>query len=109
MIQQGDVLIFDSEIPEGAKKQKHNILMEGETTGHAHRVVGECDVYEKDGTLYMKVGNGGATIKHEEHKEQMVKEGKYRIGIVKEVDPFRSVDEALEFRNSTKEIPASIS
>lgn len=91
MIQQGDVLIFESEIPEGAKKQKGNIIREGETTGHAHRVIGECDIYEKDGVLYMHAGKGGVIIKHEEHKEQVVKGGKYRIGVVKEVDPFEKV------------------
>ncbi len=92
LIQQGDVLIFpELEIPEGAKKQNHKIIREGETTGHAHRVIGECDIYEKDGTLYMRVGKDGATIKHEEHKEQVVKEGKYRIGVVKEVDPFEKI------------------
>lgn len=90
MIQQGDILIFPSEIPEGAKKQKHNILRHGES-GHSHTAVGECDIYDKDGTLYMRVGEGGTTIKHQEHTEQVVKQGDYRIGVVKEVDPFEKI------------------
>ena len=90
-IQQGDVLIFPAEIPSGCKEVKNKILREGETTGHAHRVIGDGEVYEKDGTLYMRVGKDGVTVKHEEHKEQKIKEGSYRIGVVREVDPFEKV------------------
>jgi hypothetical protein len=92
--QQGDVIlkVVDS-IPSEAKavsaKSGRYILAEGESTGHAHAVL-ECpavELYERDGTLYLKVAEE-TEIVHEEHRKQTVAPGVYEVSRVIEVDPF---------------------
>jgi len=92
--QQGDVILkCVAGVPVGAKpcatKNGKYVLAEGETTGHAHRVEATNDVemFEKDGTLYLRVVEE-AQVQHEEHLPQTLQPGVYEIGIVKEVDPF---------------------
>jgi len=72
--QQGDVLLHKCYIPSGAtvrsKKMKNAslVLVEGETTGHAHRIVeGEVVLLEKNGVMYLKVLSPTAKLSHEEH------------------------------------------
>lgn len=47
------------------KKLDHNILAEGEVTGHAHRALGGT-LYEDGGTLVLEPGEE-TRIVHEEH------------------------------------------
>lgn len=85
--QQGDVLIRKIEaIPANATKLDHKILAEGEATGHAHRASGAV-LYEHEGVLYLRA-NSADTITHEEHATVKLPAGDYRIGIVREYDPF---------------------
>lgn len=94
--QQGDVLLFkEEEIPEGTKKVTLNdergiVLAEGEVTGHYHAItnINTCDAWKgENGTLWLDVKKM-VPIKHQEHKVINLPKGKYRVGIVKEVDPF---------------------
>lgn len=88
LYQQGDVLIKKVSEVKG-KKAKHKVLAEGEVTGHSHRVTeGEADIYEHEGTLFLKVTSDKAVITHEEHKPIVVEKGDYQIGIVQEYDHF---------------------
>lgn len=92
--QQGDVLlkVVDS-IPSGARtvsaKSGRYILAEGESTGHAHAVMAcpAVELYERDGTLYLKCAETTEVV-HEEHHKQTVQPGVYEVGRVVEVDPF---------------------
>jgi hypothetical protein len=92
--QQGDVIIRSTEtIPDGAVRVKRSlkglVLAEGEATGHAHRIVEYgADLYEKDGILYIKVEKP-VQVQHEEHKPITLTEGFYRVGHVREYDPFK--------------------
>lgn len=94
--QQGDVLVFKvSEIPSSAKKEKpvggRHILAAGETTMHHHAIydLEHSDIFvDADGTLYLSVKDKPVTLKHEEHGAQTIEPGTYRIGRVREVDPF---------------------
>jgi hypothetical protein len=94
--QQGDLLLkVVSSIPQDAKpvqsKAGRFILAEGEATGHAHAVL-ECptvELYERDGTLYLKVAEETEVV-HEEHHKQVVGPGLYEVGRVVEVDPFEN-------------------
>lgn len=95
LYQQGDVLVFAADsIPEDAKPIEDDnrgiVLAEGETTGHYHSIE-ELDVCEafKDsvGTTWLDV-KAPVKIKHQEHKQIKLPKGKYRVGIVREVDPF---------------------
>jgi hypothetical protein len=97
--QQGDVLLYKvSKIPEGAtvipkdKMRRGVVLALGEETGHAHVLHGGgCTLLEADGQRFLDVKEDSALV-HEEHGPHTVKPGKYRVGRVREVDPF---DEAV--------------
>jgi hypothetical protein len=92
--QQGDVIIRSTEsIPDGAVRVKRTlkglVLAEGEATGHAHKIEEDgAELYEKDGILYIKVEKP-VQVKHEEHKPITLAEGIYRVGNVREYDPFK--------------------
>ena len=85
--QQGDVIIKASIIPKDAELIAKKPLAIGEVSGHSHQVVEDCEMYEKDGVLYITSSNQ-MTVKHEEHTQIVLPAGDYQIGIVKEFDPF---------------------
>ena len=101
--QHGDVLVFSIEsLPAGLTKSKPKngrwILAEGETTGHAHAIcdLNHCDVYcGEDGTLYLSVKES-VELTHEEHATQTIAPGNYRVGRVREVDPFEGEIRAVQ-------------
>lgn len=88
--QHGDVTIVSADIPAAAQKIEQRILAEGETTGHSHRLLDEADVdvYEHEGTLFLRVGPRGAELTHEEHGLGLISEGTYQVGRVQEYDHF---------------------
>ena len=101
LFQQGDVLLFTTnKIPLGVTGRSDGILAHGELTGHAHRLANASDglLYEaEDGTLYLRVGAGGASITHEEHAPLTLPPGTYKIGRVREYDHF--AEEARRVRD----------
>jgi hypothetical protein len=79
MYRQGDLLItkIDS-LPTGLKEIPSGIVLRGEVTGHAHRLV-DGDVFsDKNGLLYLAVANIGQLV-HEEHKPIKLSKGLYKI------------------------------
>ena len=61
-------------------------ICEGEVTGHIHKAVGECELYEdKNGTMFLRV-TGDSEIKHEEHESLKLDKGDYEIVIQREYD-----------------------
>jgi hypothetical protein len=95
--QQGDVLIKKvSEIK--GKKLNHLTLAKGEATGHHHTITeGDAELYESEGTLFLKVNSEKATLTHQEHKTIELPKGNYEIGIVQEYDHF--AEEAKKVRD----------
>ena len=63
--------------------RKSNLVAEGEATGHAHRATGDFALYEADGVLYLRAGQGTA-LTHEEHARISIPEGTFRIRIQRE-------------------------
>jgi len=89
--QHGDCLLVSvASIPKASTVTPLRILAEGETTGHAHRLLDESDVevYEYEGTLFFHVGPRGAQITHEEHGLGVIAPGEYQVGHVQEYDHF---------------------
>lgn len=85
-LQQGDVLIKKVLGIKG-KKQKHLTLAQGESTGHHHTITeGDAELYEHEGTLYLRVNSEKATLTHQEHHAIEIPQGEYEIGIVREYD-----------------------
>jgi hypothetical protein len=86
-IRQGDVILLPVQQTEG-QKLPHLTLAEGEVTGHKHRISdGQAELYEKDGTLYLRVLSKTAILTHEEHKPIQVPQGSWMIRIQREYEP----------------------
>ncbi|MEC4984552.1 MAG: hypothetical protein SAJ37_02435 [Oscillatoria sp. PMC 1068.18] len=86
-MRQGDVLLLPTKQVTG-EKVPHLILAEGEVTGHTHRISdGQAELYEKDGTLYLRVLSETATLTHEEHKQIQVPQGDWMVRIQREYEP----------------------
>lgn len=97
--QHGDVLVIATPIPAKAVRSRTRILARGEVTGHTHRLLEDSDVeiYEHEGTLFLRVGPRGAGLTHEEHGLGVITEGDYRVGRVMEYDHF--AEEARQVRD----------
>ena len=72
---QGEVILKRVQsVPKGAKKLSHLVLAEGEITGHKHEIRnGNAELFEKDGTLFLRVHDEEVTIVHPEHKPNTIK------------------------------------
>lgn len=88
MYQQGDVILIKvSEIK--GKKLNHLILAEGELTGHNHCITkGEAELYEHEGTLFLRIVSDTAELTHQEHKTIVLPKGDFEIKKVREYDHF---------------------
>ncbi|MFE1743763.1 hypothetical protein [Coleofasciculus sp. H7-2] len=92
-IRQGDVILLPLGQIEATKGGEtpllpHLTLAEGEVTGHKHRISdGQAELYEKDGTLYLRVFSETATLTHEEHKAISIPQGSWMVRIQREYEP----------------------
>jgi len=91
MYRQGDVLFKSvTIIPEGGKKRVSGHILEGEVTGHIHRVaeLEAAEVLEVGEGLFMSVtAEGGVSIVHEDHKTLNLPAGNYEIVRQREYSP----------------------
>jgi hypothetical protein len=96
MLRQGDVLLIPvEEVPDEGfliELSSRIVLAEGETTGHAHAVLGDgVELFEMDGeTRYIDVV-GPAELVHEEHETISLQPGAYEVRRQREYAP-RSVE-----------------
>jgi hypothetical protein len=94
-IRQGDVILLSIKqadrtvaLEQLGKRLPHLTLAEGEVTGHSHRISeGQAELYEKDGTLYLRVVSETATLTHEEHKAIQIPQGSWMVRIQREYEP----------------------
>jgi|SRR6516162_3611431 hypothetical protein len=90
MWRQGDVFIAPiSSIPKGAKLRPGGVLVEGEMTGHSHRVADlrTAEVLETTDNLFLRVLGDTTTIIHQEHGSITLPRGSYRIWGQREYSP----------------------
>ena len=88
LYQQGDVLI-QTVLEVKGKKLNHLTLAEGEATGHHHTITeGDAELYEHEGTMYLRVNSEEATITHQEHGAVTIPKGDYIVKRVREYDHF---------------------
>lgn len=97
--QQGDVLLFPDEIPQGAKGIGMKSVMEGE--GHHSHILDpvrkeDVQMFERDGVLYLRLETP-TPLKHiqkgggrGEHRTLVIEPGTYRVGQVYEWDPWQN-------------------
>lgn len=91
-LRQGDVLLLPTQaFPTQAlngQKLPHLTLAEGEVTGHKHRISdGQAELYETDGTLYLRVLSETVMLTHEEHQSIAIPQGTWIIRIQREYEP----------------------
>jgi hypothetical protein len=87
-IRQGDVILVSSSESITAEPLPHLTVAEGEVTGHRHRISnGNAELYEQNGTLYLRVLSPIATLVHEEHTAISVPQGLWMIRIQREYRP----------------------
>lgn len=88
---QGDVLIrrIKSLPTQKAQPRLTGILAYGEVTGHAHRLedLAHAEVLEVGKGLFLRVGEEGVRVIHEEHAPVELPAGNYEIEIQREYTP----------------------
>lgn len=80
MYRQGDLLIVPGAVPNWFKPEnllRDGIVERGETTGHAHRLVGG-EVWGNGSGTFLRT-DGTAELVHEEHDTIVLPEGEYRV------------------------------
>jgi hypothetical protein len=90
MWRQGDVFIAAiASIPSAARRQTHGVLVEGEATGHSHRVedLDTAEVFQGHNVLYVRVRAESARIVHQEHGPIALPRGSYRVWKQREFAP----------------------
>jgi hypothetical protein len=90
MWRQGDVFIAaHSSIPKTAKPRPNGVLVEGELTGHSHRVADlrTAEVLAANYNLFLRVLADTATIVHQEHGPITLSRGTYRVWGQREYSP----------------------
>jgi hypothetical protein len=90
MWRQGDVFIAPiSSLPEVAKLRQSGVLVEGELTGHSHRLADlrRAEVLEVGDDLFLRVLADTAKIIHQEHKTVELPRGTYRVWGQREYSP----------------------
>jgi hypothetical protein len=86
LFRHGDVLLKQVEkIPKGLSRKKDNILVDGEVTGHAHRLMG-ADIMIDAEKMFFEVVDS-AKVTHEEHKTIELPKGKYEVIRQREYNP----------------------
>jgi hypothetical protein len=90
MWRQGDVFIESvTRVPATATHVSHGVLVEGEATGHSHRLedLSTAEVFQKDDDLFVRVLAHSARIVHEEHNPIALPRGIYRVWKQREYTP----------------------
>lgn len=87
MYQQGDVILVKGDIK--GKRLNHLTLAFGEHTGHHHTITkGDAELYEDNGTLYLRVLSDKASLTHQEHQTLTIPKGDFIVKRVREYDHF---------------------
>ena len=83
---QGDVLLREvDEMPKKARKRETDVILEGEVTGHAHRIQ-HGTIYDLWDQTFVRAGKD-AVIVHDEHGPIPIEKGLYEVIRQMEYDP----------------------
>lgn len=98
MFRQGDLLFVRvDKIPSKARKRATKVILEGEATGHKHRISHGADIYDIMGwpreETFLSVEDDIAEIVHEEHGTitldkgvwQVIRQREYNDGVISRV------------------------
>lgn len=92
-LQQGDVNIVQvNESPNKVTKIEGGVIREGETTGHAHRIVGSDfqlnTIPSLNDVLFGQIRSDDCKLTHEEHGTILLPQGDYMFSPTVEYDHF---------------------
>ncbi len=90
LFRQGDLFIESAEaVPEGTIRRDSGVLLEGELTGHSHRIddAQSAVVYERLDQMFIEVIGERAAIVHQEHATIVLPRGVYRAWRQRQYDP----------------------
>ncbi len=77
----GDAQFYNIDaLPAGAKKlmnPSEKIIARGETSGHAHIITGDVEMFELNGQMFAVVGKDGAY--HQHYKESMITQKTFKV------------------------------
>jgi hypothetical protein len=93
LYRQGDLFIESADaIPEGTTERAGGVLLEGELTGHSHRIddLATAVVHERLGQMFIEVIADRAAVIHQEHATILLPRGVYRAWRQREYDPPRA-------------------
>ena len=91
IVRQGDLLLRKVEkLPKQARTVKSDVILEGEATGHAHRIL-DGEIYrfwsQSSGDQLFVKADKGAMLVHEEHASIELVPGIYEVIRQREYDP----------------------
>jgi hypothetical protein len=92
LFRQGDLFIESAEtVPDGTTERASGVLLEGELTGHSHRIedAKSALVHERLGQMFIEVIGDRAAVVHQEHATILLPRGVYRAWRQREYDPPR--------------------
>ena len=100
MYRQGDLLFVKiDKLPKRLRKIKENIILRGEATGHAHKLVGGI-LYRtyswSNPEMFIEIPSSGKIV-HEEHAPLVLPKGIYQVIRQREYDP--DAKDGLQFVN----------
>jgi len=90
MWRQGDLFIQPvPALPRTKDLLRHGVLLEGEATGHSHRIenLDTAEVFQDRDNLYVRVVADSARIIHQEHGPITLPRGMYRAWRQREYTP----------------------
>jgi hypothetical protein len=87
MHRQGDVLLVKvADLPQSLVERKSDILVEGEATGHAHRLTKGQVWQTHEGVLFLSAVKGSKIV-HEEHASIELEPGYWQVIRQREYSP----------------------
>ncbi|MCI0456467.1 MAG: hypothetical protein L0Z62_05745 [Gemmataceae bacterium] len=90
MWRQGNIFLAPvSAIPKQASKRPGGLLVEGELTGHSHRLerLSDGEVLQANDRLYLRIAAPSARIVHQEHGPITLVRGDYLVWQQREYTP----------------------
>lgn len=106
LLMQGDVALKPVQTIKDGQKEKveNNVLAWGETSGHAHTITGDAEVFRIGNKVFVAVGSDGATLEHIKFKQktkadhnpiQLQPNQNYEVLLQNEYRPFEGIFERV--------------
>ncbi len=106
VIRQGDVLIIPLKklSIKDSVKLPNLTLAKGEVTGHSHRISeGKAELYERNGTLFLRILSPTAKLQHDEHHSLNILKGDWMVRIQREYRPIAPLENTINNNSNSQD------